>query len=135
MAGNLKEGNPATEFKSGRQAVEAGRAGGIASAKAKKERKLLRDTLNDLLKMPLRDGLPDNLEKIASIAGMKGKNITMQEAIMLSMLQKAAKGDVRAAEYIRDTIGQKPGLDMFGEEFESDGFIDALKEGAKSWQE
>ena len=135
MAGNLKEGNPATEFKSGRQAVEAGRAGGIASAKAKKERKLLRDTLNDLLKMPLRDGVPDNLEKIASTAGLKGRNITMQETIMLAMLQKAAKGDVRAAEYIRDTIGQKPGMDIFGDEFESDGFIEALKEGAKAWEE
>ena len=117
------------------EARAKGKAGGIASGKARKEKKLLRDTLNDLLKMPLRDGVPDNLEKIASIAGLKGKNITMQETIMLAMLQKAAKGDVRAAEYIRDTIGQKPGLDMFSEEFESDGFIEALKEGAKTWQE
>lgn len=109
--------------------------GGIASGKARKEKKMLRDTLNDLLKMPLRDGVPDNLEKIASIAGLKGKNITMQETIMLAMLQKAAKGDVKAAEYIRDTIGQKPGMDMFADDFESDGFIEALKEGAKSWQE
>lgn len=111
------------------------KAGGIASGKARKEKKLLRDTLNDLLKMPLRDGVPDNLEKIASIAGLKGRNITMQETIMLAMLQKAAKGDVRAAEYIRDTIGQKPGMDIFGDEFESDGFIEALKEGAKAWEE
>lgn len=135
MAGNLKDGNPETQFKSGREAVENGKAGGIASGKARKEKKLLRDTLNDLLKMPLRDGVPDNLEKIASIAGLKGRNITMQETIMLAMLQKAAKGDVRAAEYIRDTIGQKPGMDMFADDFESDGFIEALKEGAKSWQE
>lgn len=117
------------------EAREKGKAGGIASGKARKEKKLLRDTLNDLLKMPLRDGVPDNLEKIASIAGLKGKNITMQETIMLAMLQKAAKGDVRAAEYIRDTIGQKPGMDIFGDEFESDGFIEALKEGAKAWEE
>lgn len=117
------------------EAREKGKAGGIASGKARKEKKLLRDTLNDLLKMPLRDGVPDNLEKIASIAGLKGRNITMQETIMLAMLQKAAKGDVRAAEYIRDTIGQKPGMDMFADDFESDGFIEALKEGAKSWQE
>lgn len=117
------------------EARAKGKAGGIASGKARKEKKLLRDTLNDLLKMPLRDGVPDNLEKIASIAGLKGKNITMQETIMLAMLQKAAKGDVRAAEYIRDTIGQKPGMDIFGDEFESDGFIEALKEGAKAWEE
>jgi hypothetical protein len=27
---------------------------------------------------------------------------------MVSMIAKASKGDVRAAEFIRDTIGQKP---------------------------
>lgn len=129
---NLK---PFTSDQSQEEAVKNGMKGGIASGKARRERKLLRDTLNDLLKMPLRDGVPDNLEKIASIAGLKGKNITMQETIMLAMLQKAAKGDVKAAEYIRDTIGQKPGMDMFADDFESDGFIEALKEGAKSWQE
>ena len=66
---------------------------------------------------------------------VKGKNITMQETIMLAMLNKAAKGDVRAAEYIRDTIGQKPGLDIAFDDFEDDGFMDALREGAKVWDE
>lgn len=36
----------------------------------------------------------------------------MQEAIAISMLNKVAKGDVRAAEYVRDTIGQKPDNNM-----------------------
>ena len=31
---------------------------------------------------------------------------------MVAMLNKAAKGDVRAAEYVRDTIGQKPDSKM-----------------------
>ena len=117
------------------EARERGKAGGIASGKARREKKALRETLEDLLAMPMKTGKKDELEKIKCIAAIKGKNITMQEAIMLAMLQKAAKGDVRAAEYIRDTIGQKPGLDITFDDFEDDGFMDALREGAKVWDE
>ena len=114
---------------------EIARAGGIASGKARREKKALRETLEELLAMPIKTGKKDDLEKIKCIANMKGKNITMQETIMLAMLNKAAKGDVRAAEYIRDTIGQKPGLDSAFDDFEDDGFMDALREGAKVWDE
>lgn len=87
---------------------EIARKGGIASGKARREKRALKDTLEELLAMPMKDGRSADIDEIKSIAGIKGKNITMQEAIMLSMLDKAAKGDVRAAEYVRDTIGQKP---------------------------
>ena len=90
------------------EARSNGKKGGIASGKARREKKALKDTLEELLAMPIKDGVSDEIEKIKSIAGIKGKNITMQEAIMVAMLNKAAKGDVRAAEYVRDTIGQKP---------------------------
>lgn len=90
------------------EARKNGRKGGIASAKARKEKKALKDTLEDLLAMPMKEGKSVDIDEIKSIAGAKGKNITMQEAIMLAMLNKAAKGDVKAAEYVRDTIGQKP---------------------------
>ena len=87
---------------------EIARKGGIASGKARREKRALKDTLEELLAMPIKDGKSADLEQIKSIAGVKGKNITMQEAIMLAMLDKAVKGDVKAAEYVRDTIGQKP---------------------------
>ena len=87
---------------------EIAKKGGVASGKARREKKALRETLEQLLAMPMKDGKSTDIDKIKSIAGLKGKNITMLEAIMLSMLQKAVKGDVRASEYIRDTIGQKP---------------------------
>ena len=87
---------------------EIARKGGIASGKARREKRALKDTLEELLAMPMKDGKSADLEQIKSIAGVKGKNITMQEAIMLAMLDKAVKGDLKAAEYVRDTIGQKP---------------------------
>lgn len=46
---NLKRGNPATQFKSGREAAEAGRKGGQKSAENRKRKKELRETLIDLL--------------------------------------------------------------------------------------
>lgn len=46
---NLKRGNPATQFKSGREAVEAGRKGGKKSAENRKRKKELREALADLL--------------------------------------------------------------------------------------
>lgn len=98
---NLKPSSPI-------EARVNGKKGGIASGKARREKKAMRETLEVLLAMPLRDGGFDDIDTIKSIAGVKGRNITMQEAIMVAMLNKAAKGDVRAAEYVRDTIGQKP---------------------------
>ena len=104
---NLKKGNPETQFESGQQAVESGRKGGIASGIAKRERKAMKDTLGALLTMSIKEGVTTDIESIQSIAALNGKNITVQEAIMLAQIQKAIKGDTKAAEYIRDTSGNK----------------------------
>ena len=82
--------------------------GGIASGKVRREKKAMKETLETLLSMPLKNGQETDLEEIQSLAATKGKNITVQEAIMLAQIQKAMKGDTKAAEYVRDTIGQKP---------------------------
>lgn len=86
--------------------------GGIASGKARRERKAMKETLETLLSMPLKNGQEADLDEIQSLASTKGKNITVQEAIMLAQIQKAMKGDTKAAEYVRDTIGQKPDSKM-----------------------
>ena len=100
MSNNLKVPSSAEARKNGKR-------GGIASGKARRERKAMKDTLATLLSMPLKDEAVSNLEEIKSIASMNGKNITVQEAIMLAQIKKAVKGDTRAAEYIRDTSGNK----------------------------
>lgn len=82
--------------------------GGIASGKARREKKAMRETLDILLSMPMKSGKYTDVEAIQSFAEIKGKNINVQEAMIISMLQKAMKGDVKAAEWIRDTAGQKP---------------------------
>ena len=83
------------------------KAGGIASGKARREKKAMRETLESLLSMPLTKGKSADIDAIRSLAALKGKNITVQEAILLAQVKKALKGDTRAAEYIRDTSGNK----------------------------
>lgn len=90
------------------EARARGRAGGIASGKARREKRLMRETLDLLLNMPIKDGTFADVESIRNFASIKGKNISVQDAILIAQIQKAMKGDTRAAEYVRDTIGQKP---------------------------
>jgi hypothetical protein len=90
------------------QRRENGRKGGIASGEAKRKKKAMRETLDVLLSMRMKNGKFADIESITSFAALKGKNISVQEAMIISMLQRAMKGDVKAAEWVRDTAGQKP---------------------------
>lgn len=90
------------------EAREKGRKGGIASGKARREKKAMRETLELLLSMPMKDGKFADVESIKNFASMKGKNIDVQTAISIAMIQRALKGDKGAAEFVRDTSGQKP---------------------------
>ena len=74
----------ATRFHSGNKAANAGRAGGVASGESKRKWATLRDAFKD----KMTDG--DRVR------------------IFSAMLEKASAGDVRAAEFIRDTMGEKP---------------------------
>ena len=74
-----------TNKRSKEEARELGRKGGIASGKARRERK----TLKDELIMLLEDD--DNNLKIS-----------------VALLKRALDGDISAFTTIRDTIGEKP---------------------------
>ncbi len=67
------------------EARENGRKGGVASGEARRKRKSLREQLELLL-----------------------ENGDTQESIAVALIEKAMKGDVKAFEVIRDTIGEKP---------------------------
>ena len=45
---------------------------------------------------------------VRECADLKGKNITVDQAMMVCLLQKALIGDLNAISMIRDTIGEKP---------------------------
>ena len=102
---NLK---PFTSEQSRDEAKKNGAKGGIASGKARREKKAFKETLETLLSMPMKNGDEISVDDIQNFAAIKGKNISVQEAILIAQVQKAMKGDTRAAEYVRDSIGQKP---------------------------
>ena len=83
-------------------------AGGIASGKARREKKLIRETIEHILSMPYKAGTADALEDMQGIVEANGANLTVQEIICVQLAKKAMKGDTKAAEYLRDTAGQKP---------------------------
>ena len=87
------------------QLRERARKGGIASAKAKKERKQIKEQLELLLSLPIKDKITKaEIRKL----GIDTENIDNQMAMVISMWQKAVKGDVQAATFIRDSLGEKP---------------------------
>lgn len=87
---------------------EAGRKGGIASGEAKRRKKAMRERLEIILEMPIKNGKLADIEEIKSFAALKGKNITVEDAMMIAQIQKALKGDTVAAAFVRDTAGQNP---------------------------
>jgi hypothetical protein len=87
---------------------ECGRKGGIASVEARRTKKALKERLEILLEMPMKQGREADIDAIKNFAALKGKNITVQDAMMIAQIQKALKGDTQAAVFIRDTVGQNP---------------------------
>ena len=80
--------------------AKGSKAGNIAI----KKRVLLKDTLTELLSLPVKD--PMLIKRLNDI-GIVGKEVTQQTIAMLAVLKKAQTGDFYANTFIRDTIGQK----------------------------
>lgn len=76
--------------------VEEASKGGKASAESRAARKTFREGLLLLLNEPLKDKAGQTTDK------------TTQDAVIAGLVKRAIAGDVRAAEFIRDTIGEKP---------------------------
>lgn len=84
------------------QRRENARLAGIASGEARQRRKLMRETATGILKAPAA------IPEIAAALEKAGFDNSYQSAIMLAAIQKAACGDIEAARFVRDTIGEKP---------------------------
>ena len=69
---------------------ENARENALKSVEARRRNKTMRETLEEMLKCPFDNAM------------------TYQEAILKSAVVKVEGGDIKAMEFIRDTIGQKP---------------------------
>ena len=84
---NLK--TPRTE-----EARERGKKGGIASGKARAEKKRLKEAVESILSM--------------KYDSETGKTLTGYEMVATALFGRAKEGDVSAFNSIRDLIGEKP---------------------------
>ncbi len=80
--------NEATQFKTGEKQVEIARLGGIASGEAKREKKLMRQVLQECLNMT------------------NNKGQTFQELATLGLIQGAIKGNANNYRTILETLGE-----------------------------
>lgn len=112
---NLKKGK-ATQFKSGKNAVENGRKAGVASGVARRRKRAMRQAAAALLDTPIplteRSAFMATVKNLLKTFGQDPENATYQDTMLASILLEAIKGDVRAAEFIRDTAGESPVLDI-----------------------
>lgn len=88
--------------------AEAGRKGGLTKGENFKKRKLLKDTLEIFLQMPVRKGKVTDCESVRAFAELKGKNVTVDQALMLTLINKSLQGDLSAMSMLIGMIGEKP---------------------------
>ena len=90
-----KKGDPANK--------EKGRKGGKASQQAQIKKRTMREWAELYGSLPLH---PEKLRDAKSAEGIRDANPTMDGAIISAMYGKAAKGDVRAANFLAQMKGQ-----------------------------
>jgi cobalamin biosynthesis protein CobT len=90
---NLKNLKPPINKRTPEEQKEISRKGGIRSGEARRERKRFKEIFELLLaKKSTND---------------KGETATIKEIIAINTVAKAVKGDLKAVEIVRDTIGEK----------------------------
>lgn len=82
---------------------EIARKGGIASGKARRKKKLLRQILDEIGESRLNT---NEAKDIAKALSMNKRDVTYDVAIMFKAVNEAMNGNIKAMEFIRDTRGQ-----------------------------
>ena len=84
------------------QRTERARQGALATNDKRRQRKTMREGFKEALKAGVTDA---SMEEALKAIGLEP---TMQNAILLAAIGKAMTGDIEAARFVRDTIGEKP---------------------------
>lgn len=103
MANNIGNLKPRTSL-SKEEAKEMGRKGGIASGKKRKQQKTFKELFNKFASEQLNnDELKDRMREY----GITDEDMTNKSAMMFSMFIEALKGNTKAFEIVRDTMGEQ----------------------------
>lgn len=96
---NIMRHNESLTLEQKRASMEKARVGAVV---AQKKRKAMRHALKEAL--ALKPGDPRQCQLLEAF----GLAPTMENSILFAVLLKAQTGDIEAARFIRDTIGEKP---------------------------
>lgn len=89
-----------------KKAAQNGRKGGIASGAARRKKKTMKEIA---LALGTQDAPPAVVAKLIQVGMLDaGESCSMDEALMLAQYGKALSGNTKAAQFVRDTSGQKP---------------------------
>jgi len=72
-----------------------------------------------LLSMNISDANGNSINKVRQLLksfGYDDEDATFQDAMLVSIMIKAIGGDVKASQFLRDTAGENPALDIRKEE-------------------
>ena len=121
--------------------VENGRKGGKKSGEVRRAKKEMRDLVADILQMNIKAGTPQDFKNLAE---SKGKNISVNEALVLAQVKKAMAGDTKAFAFLlqqMDAYNEKERAEIevlkakakgnIAEEKPDDGFLEALSDTAE----
>ena len=80
------------------------RKAGIASGKARRQRRTFKESLEIILSMQATE----EQKKAAGQFLTEEMDLTNGDLVNLAMIGKAKEGDVKAAQFVRDTVGEMP---------------------------
>ena len=102
-ANNLKNGE-ATQFRTGEEQVEIARQGGIASGKARREKKTIQKILADLLDGQIKDS--PQFAKLASKMGVESDKSVKDIFTMVCLLNSVKSGNLGDLERLTKLLGE-----------------------------
>src|SRR5699024_5940400 len=114
----------ATQFRSGEEAVENGRKGGIASGQARREKKTIQKILADLLDGQIKDNT--QLAKLASKMGVESVKSVKDIFTYICVLNSVKSGNLGDLERLRKLLGEDNAKEH------NNGILDELAEYLKN---
>lgn len=127
---NLENGK-LTQFRSGEEAAKAGKKGGVASGETRRRKRTLKAATKALLETPVKS---QELKQKMELLGISAEDADYMTAVAVAMVTQAMKGNVKAAAFCRDIIGENPDkkyrdaeLKLAREKFEREKVDDSSK--------
>ena len=114
----------ATQFRSGEEAVENGRKGGIASGKARREKKTIQKILADLLDSEIKDN--PQFAKLASKMGVESDKTIKDIFTLVCPLNSVKSGNLGDLERLSKLLGEDNAKEP------NNGILDELTEYLKN---